>query len=114
VPRLVWSVRQALDRAGESWDIPERWREAARDYGRQVRIVVSGGFGLEKIRRFEELGVPADIYGVGSSLLSNSTREGTNADFTADVVRVQVRGEWVDMAKVGRRAGDNPDLERIQ
>lgn len=113
VPRLVWSVREALNRAWEGWSIPERWREAARDYCRAVRIVVSGGFTPEKIRRFEELGVPADIYGVGSSLLSNATETGTNTDFTADVVRVQVDGKWVEMAKVGRRACDNPDLERV-
>lgn len=113
-PRLVWIVREALNRAWEHWDIPERWREAARNYCRNIRIVVSGGFGPEKIRRFEELGVPADIYGVGSSLLSNCSTCGTNTDFTADVVRVQVRGEWVDMAKVGRQPCENPYLERIQ
>ncbi len=37
----------------------------------------------------------------------------TNTDFTADVVRIKVNGEWIDMAKVGRRPCDNPDLERV-
>jgi nicotinate phosphoribosyltransferase len=54
--------------------------------------------------------VPADIYGVGSSLLSNSPESGTNTDFTADVVRVKIDGTWYPMAKVGRRACDNSNL----
>jgi len=74
---------------------------------------VTGGFSPEKIRRFEELGVPVDVYGVGSWLLSNCASDGTNNDFTADVVRVRLDGEWVDMAKVGRRPCDNPLLERV-
>jgi hypothetical protein len=24
-----------------------------------------------------------------------------------------VRGEWIDMAKIGRRSCENPDLERV-
>jgi nicotinate phosphoribosyltransferase len=51
------------------------------------------------------------VYGVGSNLMSNDKR--TNTDFTADVVRVKLDGHWVDMAKVGRRANDNPDLEHV-
>ena len=81
---------------------------------RDVKIVATGGFGPKKIRRFEELGVPVDIYGVGSSLFSNSDEEGTNNDFTADVVRVKIGDTWYDMAKVGRRACGNPDLQRVQ
>ena len=50
-PQLVLNVRQALDRDGF----------------RGVKIVVSGGFTVEKIRQFEEQGVPVDAYGVGSS-----------------------------------------------
>jgi len=59
------------------------------------------------------LGVPVDIYGIGSSLMSNEEIVGTNTDFTADVVRVKVNGEWIDLAKVGRQATDNPDLEPV-
>jgi nicotinate phosphoribosyltransferase len=76
-PRLVELLRQALDRSGY----------------RHVRIVASGGFDAAKIRRFEELGVPVDVYGVGSALV-----HGTTFDHTADVVRVGDR----DVAKVGR------------
>jgi nicotinate phosphoribosyltransferase len=68
-----------------------------------VKIVVSGGFGVEKIRRFEELGVPADAYGVGSSLI-----RGEN-DFTADVVVADGR----PAAKVGRRLRPNGRLELV-
>jgi nicotinate phosphoribosyltransferase len=110
-PRLVSTVRNALDRAWESWAVPPGWEDEAKAFCRGVRIVVSGGFDPEKIALFERLQVPADIYGVGSSLMS-SDRE-TNTDFTADVVRVKLDGEWVDMAKIGRRACDNPDLEPV-
>ena len=110
-PRLVFNVRQALDAAWERWDIPAVLRARAQEYCRNVKIVVSGGFNPEKIRRFEKLCVPADIYAVGSYLFNNNGM--TVTDFTADVVRVKVHGEWVDMAKVGRAPCDNPDLERV-
>ncbi len=110
-PRLVFNVRQALDSAWERWDLPTSWRETARDYCRSVKIVVSGGFNPEKIRKFEKLGVPADIYAVGSYLFNNNG--GTVTDFTADVVRIKLHGEWQDMAKIGRRPCENPNLERV-
>jgi nicotinate phosphoribosyltransferase len=112
-PRLCWLVRQAFDSAWEGWDLTPAWRERAAAYCREVKIVVSGGFGPQKIKWFEELNVPVDIYGVGSSLMSNDEALGTNTDFTADVVRVKINGDWVDMAKVGRSAGDNADLEPV-
>jgi nicotinate phosphoribosyltransferase len=86
-PQLVWNVRRALDREGFPY----------------VKIVVSGGFTVEKIRRFEELGVPADAYGVGSSLFQG------RFDFTADVVRL----EGKPCAKAGRSFRPNPRLERV-
>jgi nicotinate phosphoribosyltransferase len=113
-PRLVFMLRKAIDEAWQRWDLPEAWVERAQQWCREVRIVATGGFNPEKIRRFEELGVPVDIYGVGSSLFSNCDEEGTNNDFTADVVRVQVRGEWYDMAKVGRKACSFSALRPIQ
>jgi nicotinate phosphoribosyltransferase len=109
-PRLVFNVRQALDAAWQRWDLPGNWTEIAREFCQTVKIVVSGGFAPEKIRRFEKLGVPVDIYAVGSYLFNNSGA--TVTDFTADVVRVKIRGEWVDLAKVGRRSLENPALER--
>jgi nicotinate phosphoribosyltransferase len=86
--RLVRKVRGALDAAGR----------------REVRIVVSGGFDAEKIRAFEERGVPVDAYGVGSSLI-----RGAN-DFTADVVLTD--GE--PSGKFGRRVRDNARLEPVE
>ena len=76
-PRLVELLRKALDDAGY----------------RHVRIVASGGFDADKIRRFEELGVPVDVYGVGSALV-----HGAGFDHTADIVRVEGR----PLAKTGR------------
>jgi nicotinate phosphoribosyltransferase len=110
-PRLVFSVRQALDSAWERWDVPRAWQERAREYCRAIKIVVSGGFGPEKIKRFEKLAVPVDIYAVGSSLFDN--HGDTVTDFTADVVRVKVNGQWRDMAKVGRAPAENKELERV-
>ncbi|MDX1522022.1 MAG: nicotinate phosphoribosyltransferase [Anaerolineae bacterium] len=112
-PRLCWMVRQALDSAWESWEVRPEWQEQAKTYCREVKIVVSGGFGPEKIKRFEELKVPVDIYGVGSSLMSNDEAQGTNTDFTADVVRVRINGDWVPMAKAGRGPANNPDLKPV-
>jgi nicotinate phosphoribosyltransferase len=110
-PRLVFLVRQALDNAWESWNLPEVWKDRAKEYCQSVKIVVSGGFNPDKIRRFEKLRVPSDIYAVGSYLFNNNGH--TVTDYTADVVRVKVHGQWIDMAKVGRQALDNPELERV-
>ncbi|HMP39445.1 MAG TPA: nicotinate phosphoribosyltransferase [Roseiflexaceae bacterium] len=113
-PRLVFFLRQAIDDAWQRWDLGSDWRERAGQWCRDVKIVVTGGFGPQKIRRFEELGVPVDVYGVGSSLFSNSAEEGTNNDFTADIVRVRVADRWYPLSKIGRQACENPDLLRIQ
>jgi len=110
-PRLVFLVRQKLDNAWIDWNLPEKWQVEARSYCESVKIVVSGGFNPTRIAKFEKLCVPADIYGVGSSLFDNHGP--TRTDFTADVVRVKVDGKWIDLAKVGRRACENPDLERV-
>jgi nicotinate phosphoribosyltransferase len=110
-PRLVFNVRKAIDAAWERWQLPDQWKQGAQEYCRGVKIVVSGGFNPEKIRKFEKLGVPVDIYAVGSWLFNNNG--GTVTDFTADVVRVKVHDQWVDMAKVGRRPLENPELERV-
>jgi nicotinate phosphoribosyltransferase len=74
----------------------------ARGYG-DVRIVVSGGFTAERIRSFEQAGVPVDAYGVGSSLIRGSN------DFTADVVMCDGRA----CGKVGRELRPNPRLTRV-
>jgi len=113
-PRLVFFLRQAIDTAWQHWALPQEWAVRAQEWCRDVKIVVTGGFSPRKIRRFEELGVPADIYGVGSALFSNSDEEGTNNDFTADIVRVKLAGTWHDLVKIGRCACGNPDLQPVQ
>ena len=87
-PELVWNVRRGLDQAG----YPD------------IRIVVSGGFTVEKIRAFEERRVPVDGYGVGSSLFQGSF------DFTADIVLLDGK----PCAKVGRKYRPNSRLEPVQ
>jgi nicotinate phosphoribosyltransferase len=87
-PELVHAVRDALDGEGFSG----------------VRIVVSGGFDAERIRRFEAAGVPVDAYGVGSSLIRGAD------DFTADVVMVDGR----PCAKVGRGLTPSSRLELVR
>ncbi|HYY65302.1 MAG TPA: hypothetical protein VE688_11845 [Gaiellaceae bacterium] len=86
--RLVRKVRDALDRDGFE----------------RVKIVVSGGFTVEKIAEFEARGVPVDSYGVGSSLIRGSN------DFTADVVLTDGRPS----AKAGRRYRPNSRLELVE
>jgi nicotinate phosphoribosyltransferase len=85
---LVWNVRNALDAEG---------------FG-DVKIVVSGGFDEERIRAFEEDGVPVDAYGVGAALYDG------RYDFTADIVQVNGKPQ----AKAGRRLQENPRLERVK
>jgi nicotinate phosphoribosyltransferase len=113
-PRLVFAVRKAIDEAHLSWSLAPEDAAPAREYCREVKIAVSGGFNPDRIRQFEELKVPADVYGVGSWLLSGCETCGTNNDFTADVVRVKIDGRWYDLAKSGRKACDNLMLERVQ
>ena len=108
-PRLVFNVRQALDHCADTWNLPPSQLETARQFCRQVRIVVSGGFNPEKITRFEKLQVPVDTYAVGSYFFMYGP---TNTDFT-DVVCVKVHDALLDMAKVGRHAADNPELQRV-
>lgn len=110
-PALVRAVREALDKSWENWNVPSQWTDAAKNYARNVKIVVSGGFNAAKIERFERENVPVDMYGVGSTLLRNA--EDVNTDFTMDIVRVKIRDQWVDMAKLGRKPNDNKALKPI-
>ncbi len=110
-PVLVRAVRTALDGAWESWQLPSELVDVARSYCNNVKIVVSGGFNREKIERFEREEVPVDIYGVGSTFLQNDSA--TNTDYTMDIVRVKIAGEWVDMPKVGRKPDANPHVSPV-
>lgn len=110
-PRLVWNLRKAIDNAYLKWPLEAKAIEIARKWCQEVQIVVTGGFNAEKIKKFEKLQVPVDIYGVGSSLLENSGYQST--DYTADIVQVNINNNWYPMAKVGRQACGNPNLEKI-
>ena len=55
--------------------------------------------------------MPVDTYPVGSYLFNNNGA--TITDFTADVVRVKIHGEWVELARVRRRPLENPALEQV-
>jgi len=112
-PRLVFAMRAAIDNAFEAWNLPMRWMDRARAWCRNVKITVTGGFTPERIRAFEAMNVPADVYGVGSSLFSNCSEHGTNTDFTADIVQVKIEGTWYPLSKIGRQSCENPDLEPV-
>jgi nicotinate phosphoribosyltransferase len=104
VDRSLWDELGDFDPSGVNARLVRKVRDALDSEGfGSVRIVVSGGFSVEKIRAFEADGVPVDVYGVGSSLLRGSN------DFTADIVRVEGR----PLAKVGRVERPNPRLEAV-
>jgi len=86
--QLVWNVRNALDAEG---------------FG-EVKIVVSGGFDAQRIAAFEDDGVPVDAYGVGAAMFDG------RFDFTADIVQLEGKPE----SKAGRRAKENPRMERVK
>jgi nicotinate phosphoribosyltransferase len=109
----LWGVR--LDTAG---DVTDKSAEAAgvtpglvEETRRQldlhgfthVKIIVSGGFTPDRVRRFEGLDVPVDAYGVGSWFLQGAF------DFTADIVMRNGR----PCAKEGRAFSRNPRLEAV-
>jgi nicotinate phosphoribosyltransferase len=93
VPELVHNVRRALDAEGFQ----------------HVHIVASGGFNPNKIRAFEDAGVPVDAYAVGSAFF-----EGTGSfDFTADIVAIERDSTWRECHKVGRPERPNPSLALV-
>jgi len=103
VDRALWGEMGDFDPRGVNERLVRKVRDALDENGfERVRIVVSGGFDAERIREFEERGVPVDSYGVGSSLI-----RGDN-DFTADVVLT----DGLPSGKVGRsyRANERLDL----
>ncbi len=87
---LVKRVRQMLDNAGFN----------------KVKIFVSGGFNVERIKQFIEQEIPVDGFGIGSYISSASP-----IDFTADIHEV----EGKPVAKRGRIPGKtaNPRLKRV-
>ncbi|MDE3088590.1 MAG: nicotinate phosphoribosyltransferase [Chloroflexota bacterium] len=89
-PDLVKEVRARLDQAG----FPK------------VKIVVSGGVDLERVRLFRAVSAPVDAYGVGSAISAAPP-----IDFTADLKEIDGK----PIAKRGRIPGvtNNPRLKRV-
>jgi len=87
---LVKEVRARLDLAGYNW----------------VKIFVSGGLDVERIKLFISAGAPVDGFGVGSFI--SGARP---IDFTADIHEIDGR----PIAKRGRIPGvtKNPRLKRV-
>jgi len=90
-PDLVKEVRARLDQAGYE----------------HVKIVVSGGVDVARIRQFVDQGVPVDAFGVGSYIAGAPP-----IDFTADIKAV----EGTPLAKRGRIPGliPNPRLKKVE
>jgi len=104
VDRSLWSELGDFKPTGVNEQLVRKVRDALdRDGFERIKIVASGGFTVEKIREFEQRGVPVDSYGIGSSLIRGSN------DFTADVVLTDGRPS----AKAGRRFRPNPRLELV-
>ena len=92
--QLVRNVRAGLDAEGFA----------------NVRIVASGGFNAEKIRRFEAQAVPVDAYAVGSAFFEGTGRY----DFTADIVAIERADRWTECHKVGRPERPNARLSVVE
>lgn len=82
--QLVFNVRRALDAEGFTG----------------VRIVVSGGFTVQRIGDFERDRVPVDAYAVGAAFFVGAGSGRT--EYTADVVAIKSNGSWRECHKVGR------------
>jgi nicotinate phosphoribosyltransferase len=105
VDRSLWGEMGDFDPGGVNERLVRKVRDALDADGfERVKIVVSGGFDVERIGEFERRAVPVDAYGVGSALI-----RGEN-DFTADVVLTDGRPS----GKVGRDFRPNPRLELVE
>jgi nicotinate phosphoribosyltransferase len=104
VDRSLWGEMGDFDPRGVNERLVRKVRDALDNDGfERVKIVVSGGFTVDRIREFEHRGVPVDSYGVGSALI-----RGEN-DYTADIVMTGGR----PAAKAGRGYRPNPRLELV-
>lgn len=104
VDRSLWNEMGDYDPRGVNERLVRKVRDALDENGfERVKIVVSGGFDVDRIRDFEAKNVPVDSYGVGSSLI-----RGDN-DFTADIVLT----DGLPSAKVGRTYRPNERLELV-
>ena len=96
-----------LERGGVTADLVKETRAKLDLAGfKEVKIFVSGGLDLERIKYFLDEGAPVDFFGVGSYI-----SDAKPTDFTADLHEV----EGKPIAKRGRIPGvtPNPRLKRV-
>ena len=86
-PWLIIALREALNAEGFN----------------HVKIVVSSGFNPDKIKWFEDLKAPVDLYGVGFYLVTLRT------NFSGDLVMLNGQPQ----AKVGRGLTPSNRLEKV-
>lgn len=87
-PTLVKMVREKLDINGFN----------------HIKIIVSSGFDVDKIKFFEENNTPVDVYGVGEAMIKKRIH------FTGDAVKIN----GVNQAKVGRQNIESNRLKRVK
>jgi nicotinate phosphoribosyltransferase len=112
-PRLIRLLRGTIDDAWQEWGLPPTYHNIARQYCRDVRIVVTGGFSEKRIAAFESQNAPVDAYGVGAALFSNIDDENSVTDFSSFIARLRIADTWVDVAKSGRCINSNPQLQPV-
>jgi nicotinate phosphoribosyltransferase len=86
--QLIYALRKTLNSCGFNY----------------VKIIVSSGFTASKIDEWTKEGVPVDMYGVGTSLVNNTT-----VGFTGDLVVLDGKDE----AKEGRRNIPSRRLKKV-
>lgn len=86
-PNMIKTMRKKLDEIGAT----------------KVKIIVSSGFDVNKIKQFENENTPVDFYGVGKSLMNIGNT------FTADAV--EINGKLI--AKEGRSKNDDSKLKLL-
>ena len=85
---LIFALREALDKEGFNY----------------VKIIVSSSFSPEKIKEWKKLGVPVDMYGVGTYFVNNMT-----CGFTGDLVMLDDKPQ----AKEGRANYPSTRLKKV-
>lgn len=104
IDKSLWTQIGRFKPTGVCKELVENVRAALDKEGFQhVKIIASGGFDAQRVKDFEELGVPVDTYAVGSSFFDG------NVNFTADIVMAD--GKLV--AKAGRTLNPNPRMELV-
>lgn len=103
----LWGVRldTSSELGGVTVDLVNRTRAKLDAEGHvDVKILVSGGFGAEKIRSFVDAECPVDGFGVGSAI--SGARP---IDFTADLKEIDGRA----VSKRGRKPGRSDSGDRL-